>query len=94
MTDLQHQPTVIVDHDHEYDGAPDDGIVRMCVDRRCHHVAVGTGTAWREPTTAEQTEITLFMMNDVIIAEAMQMIHGKEAGARRARYLLGYTDTE
>ena len=91
---LQTRPTEVVDHDHEYGGPPDEGMVRMCIDRRCHHVAVGTGAAWREPTSTEQTSITIFMMRDTIVADAMTMIHGQEAGRRRARYLLGYTDHE
>jgi hypothetical protein len=94
MSDLLASPTDVVDHDHEFDGPPDENIVRMCIDRRCHYVAVGTGTAWREPTPTESTNITLFMWNEVIVAQAMQMVHGTEAGMRRARYVLGHTDSE
>jgi hypothetical protein len=90
MSDLLPRPTEVVDHDHEFDGPPDVGMVRMCIDRRCHYVAVGTGDSWRDPTPIEQTNITLFMWNEVIIAEAMQIVHGREAGLRRARYLLGH----
>jgi hypothetical protein len=84
----------VIDHDHEFAGPPEDGAIRMCVDRRCVYTAVGTGTEWRDPTPEEQTKITLFMWQDVIVAEAMQIIHGPEAGLRRARYLLGQTDHE
>ena len=91
----EHELEPLIDsHEHEYDGIPDKGRVALCVDRRCTHVVVGTGIEWREPTATERTNITIRMWEDVILADAFAIIHGKERGHARLRYLRGYTDHE
>lgn len=78
-------------HEHEFEGSPEKGRVGMCIDRNCTAVRVGTGRKWREPTGSEQLSITARMMEDIAIADAMIIIHGKERGMKRAREVLGYT---
>lgn len=77
----------MTEHEHEFDGPPDRGALRMCVDRHCTEWRVGTGTAWRELTSNEHTSLTLLQWEDLIMVEAMQVIHGKERGLARYRYL-------
>lgn len=62
-------------HEHEYDGAPDEGILACCVDRDCTEWRVGTGTDWRELTPTERTNLTIFQWEDLIYADIARVIH-------------------
>lgn len=41
-------------------------------------------------TPKQRADFTIKMMEDLIIYDTMMLIHGKDFGPRRARYLLGY----
>lgn len=78
------------EHEHEFDGKPTRGHLACCVDRNCNEWRVGTGRRWRELTSAEHTSLTIKQMEDLVVFDTMQIIHGKERGAAKARYFLGY----
>lgn len=80
----------VTTHEHEFDGKPTEGLVRMCVDRNCTALRVGTGRKWRELTGTELVSVTARMMEDIAVAQAMTIIHGRERGMKRAREVLGY----
>lgn len=82
--------TEVTTHEHEFDGPPKRGHVHMCVDRKCTALRIGTGHRWRELTPREQTEVTIKMMEDIVIAQTGVIIHGQERGMAWARRVLGY----
>lgn len=90
MTETETQDEPAPGHEHEFDGAPKKGLVRMCVDRKCLEMRVGTGKRWRELTPTERINVTLHMMEANIIAQTGIIIHGKEKGMEWARRVLGY----
>jgi hypothetical protein len=63
-------------HEHEFDGSPDKGHLACCVDRKCTEWRVGTGTAWRELTTTEHTNLTIHLWEDLVYADVARIIHG------------------
>lgn len=79
----------MTEHEHNF-GTPRPGACQMCSVPECFEWGIWTGTEWREPTAEERVQITLIMMEDVIVHDAMVLIHGKERGPRDARYKLGY----
>lgn len=80
------------EHEHEFDGSPKRNLVRICVDRNCRELRIGTGKRWRKLTADEYITVTAHMMEAISIAQAMQIIHGKERGLDRARQVLGYDE--
>lgn len=80
-------------HQHAYGPPAERGSVRHCIaGDGCVHLNVvdrRTGQ-WRDLTVDEQINVTAQMMEDICIAQAMQIVHGPERGLARARQLLGY----
>jgi hypothetical protein len=66
----------------------------VCREDECTELRVGErrngARVWRPPTGDETLSITARMMEDIAVAQAMQIIHGRKRGLERARYLLGY----
>jgi len=82
------------EHEHEW-GEPADfpiGTAMMCTAQTdCTEWAVrDTGQRWRAPTPTELTSLVMHMMEAIVIAQTMQIIHGRERGMVRARQALGY----
>lgn len=78
---------------HDF-GEPVDGHVRMCSHLKCIQMAVAEGGSWREPTGTELLDITATMLEDIGMAEAMMLIHGRERGLARYRDSAGYASVE
>lgn len=80
----------VTEHEHEFDGPPTLRHLACCVDRNCTEWRVGTGTRWRELTSAERVALTCRQFDDLIVYHTMVLLHGRERGAVEARYRLGY----
>lgn len=76
------------DHEHDFGPVGDRLTAAMCRDPDCVEWGVSTGKRWREPTSAESVSLALRMIEDVAMADALVMIHGRERGLAKARFLL------
>jgi hypothetical protein len=66
-----------LEHEHEFNGPPKRGRIEMCVGYRCTAQRIGTGRRWRDLTAAERTKVTIFMMEQLAVADALRIIHGE-----------------
>lgn len=64
-----------------------------CPDPKCIEWRVGTGDRWRELTRHEQTELTIWLWEDLIIHNVGRVMHPGDGGAW-ARRVLGYQPKE
>jgi hypothetical protein len=82
------------DHEHDFGDAraAPIGSARLCTVADCVQWGVRHKyrVRWEDPTANELVSLTARMMEDIAIAQAMQIIHGPERGLARARYLRGY----
>ena len=85
----------MTEHEHDFGLDPRQapiGTARMCRAPDCTHWGVRHRgrVRWEDPTADESIRLTAHMMRDIAIAQAMQIIHGRERGLARAREMLGY----
>lgn len=84
------------DHDHDFGDARTApiGSARMCKVGDCTQWGVRHKgrVRWEDPTPDEQVSLVARMMEDIALAQAMQMIHGRERGLGRVREIRGYTN--
>jgi hypothetical protein len=77
-------------HVHDF-GQSKFKVVKMCQIGDCTELRIGTKRGgFRELTGEELLTAAARMMEDICIAQAMQIVHGKERGMQRAREVLGY----
>ena len=74
------------EHEHEFVTAVVNDVA-MCRIRDCTELRVATKTGLRELNPSERTEATIAMWEDLIILQALQGIHGKDAGMAKFLYL-------
>ncbi len=97
MADEQ-APAEVAPHEHEWDRDPEPGLIGWCRVKGCQEMRVGTPrnrgprggpkrSVWRELTASEMVSLVGLMMEDLAYVQALQMIHGKERGLARYRYL-------
>lgn len=82
------------EHEHDFGDARQApiGSVRPCRVGDCTEWAVRRPrlVRWDALTPSERLDLMAIQMEDIAIAQAMQIIHGQERGLRRARQVLGY----
>lgn len=77
-------------HTHSFPSTKPRNIV-FCQESTCTEVRVGLKKGkLRELTPQEKLSLLAIQMEDLAIAQAMQIIHGKERGLQIARNRLGY----
>lgn len=80
---------VVSRHEHNF-GESKFKVVKMCSVDDCTELRIGTKRGgWRELTPTEMLDAVAVMMEQICIAQAMQIVHGKERGMKRAREVLG-----
>jgi hypothetical protein len=79
-----------MNHEHVF-AVPRYRVVTMCSVEGCTEMRVGTRRGrLRSLTPDEVVSVIARMMEDIAVAEAMTVIHGRERGIARAREVLGY----
>lgn len=82
----------VPEHEHDF-GDPAPGSVVYCVVNGCVEMRVRPRDKRRKLRPlkpSEQIQVMAIQMEDIAIAQAMTIIHGRERGIRRAREALGY----
>ena len=78
----------MTEHAHDF-GEPADRVVRMCRASGCVEMAAYVDGDWQPLTRRQRTEAGLLMFEDVVMVQAMQVIHGSDLGMAKYLYRTG-----